>query len=63
MGTVQTIAVDSDDMYAVTKQGTQFTLSKASLSQSPEDAINVSTESGTHSFTILPMSTTSGFSS
>ena len=44
MGTVQTIAVDSDDMYAVTKQGTQFTLSKASLSQSPEDAIIVSNE-------------------
>ena len=44
MGTVQTIFVDSDDMYAVTKQGTQFTLSKASLSQSPEDAIIVSNE-------------------
>ena len=40
-GTVQTIAVDSDDMYTVTKQGTQFTLSKSSLSQSPEDAIIV----------------------
>ena len=43
-GTVQTIAVDSDDMYAVTKQGNQFTLSKASLSQSPEDAIIVNNE-------------------
>ncbi len=42
MGTVQTIAVDSDDMFAVTKQGSEFTLSKASLSQSPEDAIIVS---------------------
>ena len=41
MGDVQTIAVDSDDMYAVTKQGSQFTLSKASLSQSPDDAIIV----------------------
>jgi len=41
-GTVQTIAVDSDDMFAVTKQGSQFTLSKSSLSQSPEDAIIVS---------------------
>ena len=35
MGNVQTIAVDSDDMYAVTKQGNQFTLSVARLSQSP----------------------------
>ncbi len=41
MGTVQGIAVDSDDMYAVTKQGGQFTLSVASLSQSPSDAIIV----------------------
>jgi len=41
MGTVQTVAVDSDDMYAVTKQGNQFTLSVASLSQSPSDAIIV----------------------
>ena len=43
-GTVQTIAVDSDDMYSVTKQGNQFTLSKASLSQSPEDAIIVNNQ-------------------
>jgi len=43
-GTVQAISVDSDDMYAVTKQGTQFTLSKASLSQSPEDAIIVNND-------------------
>ncbi len=43
-GTVQTIAVDTDDFYAVTKQGSQFTLSKASLSQSPEDAIIVNNE-------------------
>ena len=43
-GTVQTIAVDTDDMYAVTKQGNQITLSKASISQSPEDAIIVNTE-------------------
>ena len=40
-GNVQSIAVDSDDFFAVTKQGTQFTLSKASLSQSPTDAIIV----------------------
>ena len=43
-GTVQTIAVDSDTMFAVTKQGSQFTLSKASLSQSPEDAIIVNND-------------------
>ena len=43
-GTVQSINVDSDDLYAVTKQGTQFTLSKASLSQSPEDAIIVNND-------------------
>ena len=43
-GTVQGVAVDSDDMYAVTKQGSQVTLSHASLSQSPEDAIIVSNE-------------------
>ena len=43
-GTVQTIAVDSDDFYAVTKQGSQFTLSKASLSQSPSDAIIVNND-------------------
>ena len=44
MGTVQTVAVDSDDMYAVTKQGNQFTLSVASLSQSPSDAIIVNND-------------------
>ena len=43
-GTVQTIAIDSDDLLAVTKQGNQFTLSKASLSQSPEDAIIVNND-------------------
>ena len=43
-GTVQTVAVDSDDLFAVTKQGSQFTLSKASLSQSPEDAIIVNND-------------------
>ena len=43
-GTVQTIAVDSDEFYAVTKQGSQFTLSKASLSQSPSDAIIVNND-------------------
>ena len=44
MGTVQSMVVDSDDMFVVTKQGTQFTLSKASLSQSPDDAIIVNNE-------------------
>ena len=43
-GTVQTIAVDSDDFYTVTKQGSQFTLSQASLSQSPTDAIIVNND-------------------
>ena len=41
-GTVQFIDVDEDDMLFVTKQGSQFTFSKASLSQSPTDAIIVS---------------------
>ena len=44
MGNVQGIAVDSDDMFAVTKQGSQFTLSVASLSQSPSDAIIVNND-------------------
>jgi len=43
-GTVQTIATDSDELFAVTKQGGQFTLSKASLSQSPDDAIIVNND-------------------
>ena len=43
-GTVQTIAVDSDDFYTITKQGSQFVLSKASLSQSPDDAIIVNND-------------------
>ena len=43
-GTVQTIAIDSDDFLAVTKQGDQFTLSKVSLSQSPEDAVIVNND-------------------
>ena len=44
MGTAQTVAVDQDDLFAVTKQGNQFTLSKASLSQSPSDAIIVNND-------------------
>ena len=43
-GTVQGMAVDSDDMYLVTKQGSQFTLSQASMSQSPTDAIIVNND-------------------
>ena len=43
-GNVQTIAADSDEFFAVTKQGGQFTLSKASLSQSPDDAIIVNND-------------------
>ena len=43
-GTVQAVAADSDEFFAVTKQGTQYTLSKASLSQSPEDAIIVNND-------------------
>ena len=40
-GTVQFNTIDNDDMYAVTKQGNQFVLTKAALSQSPEQAILV----------------------
>ena len=40
-GTTQFMRIDSDDMYAVTKQGNQVTLVKAVLSQSPEQAIIV----------------------
>jgi len=38
-GTVQSMALDQDDMYTVTKQGNQYTISKANLTQSPEVAI------------------------
>ena len=38
-GTVQNMAVDQDDMYCVTKQGNQYVLSDANLTQSPEAAI------------------------
>jgi hypothetical protein len=40
-GNVQFTTIHSDDMYAVTKQGNQFVLTKAALSQSPEQAIIV----------------------
>ncbi len=38
-GLVQTIAIDQDDMYSVTKQGNQYTLSRANLTMSPDAAI------------------------
>ena len=38
-GTVQNMALDQDDMYCVTKQGNQYTLANANLTQSPEVAI------------------------
>ena len=40
-GTTQFIEINGDDMFAVTKQGNQFVLSQAALSQSPEQAILV----------------------
>ena len=43
-GTAQFTAIDSDDMYTVTKQGNQFVLLKAALSQSPEQAIIVNSQ-------------------
>jgi hypothetical protein len=38
-GTVQSMALDQDDMYCVTKQGNQYTISKANIAQSPDVAI------------------------
>ena len=40
-GTVQHINIDNDDFYAVTKQGGNWTMSLANLTQSPDDAIIV----------------------
>ena len=40
-GTVQTCALDQDDMYVITKQANQVTLGKATLTQSPDTAIIV----------------------
>ena len=40
-GDVQFIVMDSDEMFMVTKQSSQITLSKGNLSQSPDDAILV----------------------
>jgi len=38
-GSIQGLALDQDDMYCVTKQGNQYTISKSNLTQSPEVAI------------------------
>ena len=43
-GTIQTLAFESDVLYAVTKQANQYTLSFARLSQSPEQAIIVNNQ-------------------
>lgn len=43
-GTVQFLATNTDDMYAVTKQANQFTILKTALSQSPEQAIIVNNQ-------------------
>ena len=40
-GTVQHINIDNDDFYAITKQGGNWTISLANLTQSPDDAIIV----------------------
>jgi len=38
-GTVQSMALDQDDMYCITKQGNQYAISKSNIAQSPEAAI------------------------
>ena len=38
-GNVQALAVDSDDLFVVTYQNSQYTLSKANLTQTPDEAI------------------------
>ena len=43
-GTIQTIATEADELFAVTKQASQFALSKMTLSQSPDDAILVTSK-------------------
>lgn len=43
-GTVQFLATNTDDMYAVTKQAGQFAIVKTALSQSPEQAIIVNNQ-------------------
>ena len=43
-GTVQTVAPDQDRLYVVTKQGSQFTLTEAIITQSPDDAIIINSD-------------------
>ena len=43
-GNVLTVATDQDLLFVVTKQGTQITLSKAVITQSPDDAIIVNSD-------------------
>lgn len=43
-GNVLTVAADQDFMFVVTKQGSQVTLSKAVITQSPDDAIIVNSD-------------------
>ena len=43
-GTVQFLAADSDNMYAVTKQDDQFVISRAVLSQAPEQGIIINSQ-------------------
>ena len=43
-GNVQFLSVDSDVLYAVTEQGSQYTLCSASLNQTPEETILVNSD-------------------
>ena len=43
-GSIQTLAIDQDDMFSVTKQGNQYTLSKCNLALSPEDSIIINND-------------------
>ena len=42
LGLVQTIAVDEDDMFTVTKQGNEYVLGSANLTMSPEASVIIS---------------------
>lgn len=41
-GNVQTLAIDEDDMFTITKQGNQYTLASANLTMSPEASVIIS---------------------
>ena len=43
-GTIQTISIDQDDMFSITKQGDQYTLSKCNLALSPEDSVIINND-------------------